>query len=219
MSRTRAGFTLIELLVVIAIIAILAAILFPVFARARAKALQNSCLSNVKQLALGVLMYAQDFDQVLPRNAYLAGPPWSTYICWHEMVLPYVKNENIYLCPLDPVQGVGSSRYNTFYPVSYSLNSNGSGSYDWTYLAVKMNIMDFPAERMMLCDAATTGGYLYWYTSETLVGDWHQEGANMAYTDGHAKFIAKGMVPVYARDADAEFTIAGAHFWFGNDHY
>lgn len=60
------GFTLIELLVVIAIIAILAAILFPVFARAREKARQTSCLSNLKQLALGVLMYTQDYDEILP---------------------------------------------------------------------------------------------------------------------------------------------------------
>lgn len=63
---TRRGFTLIELLVVIAIIAILAAILFPVFARARAKALQNNCLSNVKQLTLGIIMYASDYDEKFP---------------------------------------------------------------------------------------------------------------------------------------------------------
>src|SRR5438132_3273033 len=68
--RRHAGFTLIELLVVIAIIAILAAILFPVFAQARDKARQTACLSNLKQLSLGVLMYAQDYDEVLPGNAY-----------------------------------------------------------------------------------------------------------------------------------------------------
>ena len=66
---TSKGFTLIELLVVIAIIAILAAILFPVFARARAKAQQTACLSNVKQLTLAVLMYAEDYDQHLPGGA------------------------------------------------------------------------------------------------------------------------------------------------------
>ena len=70
---SRRGFTLIELLVVIAIIAILAAILFPVFAKAREKARQTSCLSNVKQLGLGLMMYAQDYDEKLP--SYL--PPWT----------------------------------------------------------------------------------------------------------------------------------------------
>jgi len=66
MKRSRNGFTLIELLVVIAIIAILAAILFPVFARAREKARQTSCLSNLKQLSLAILMYAEDYDETLP---------------------------------------------------------------------------------------------------------------------------------------------------------
>jgi prepilin-type N-terminal cleavage/methylation domain-containing protein len=70
----RKGFTLIELLVVIAIIAILAAILFPVFAQAREKARQTGCLSNVKQIGLGIQMYVQDFDEYIPRNAY-ADPP------------------------------------------------------------------------------------------------------------------------------------------------
>jgi prepilin-type N-terminal cleavage/methylation domain-containing protein len=70
----RKGFTLIELLVVIAIIAILAAILFPVFAQAREKARQTGCLSNVKQIGLGIQMYVQDFDEYVPRNAF-ADPP------------------------------------------------------------------------------------------------------------------------------------------------
>src|SRR5438045_6915999 len=68
MGYRKRAFTLIELLVVIAIIAILAAILFPVFAQARASARQISCLSNVKQFALGVLMYAQDYDEIIPRH-------------------------------------------------------------------------------------------------------------------------------------------------------
>ena len=67
--RSRAGFTLIELLVVIAIIAILAAILFPVFAQARDKARQSSCLSNEKQMALGILAYTQDYDEIFPLSS------------------------------------------------------------------------------------------------------------------------------------------------------
>jgi prepilin-type N-terminal cleavage/methylation domain-containing protein/prepilin-type processing-associated H-X9-DG protein len=91
MHRSLRGFTLIELLVVIAIIAILAAILFPVFAQARAKARQASCLSNNKQIALGILMYAQDYDETLPMCANSltngAGALWQ----WYDGVEPYVK--------------------------------------------------------------------------------------------------------------------------------
>ncbi|MGQ9487030.1 MAG: prepilin-type N-terminal cleavage/methylation domain-containing protein [Armatimonadota bacterium] len=80
------GFTLIELLVVIAIIAILAAILFPVFAQARESARQTSCTSNQKQLALSVLMYAQDYDETFPMSAYLVNP--TTVIAVYDMVPP-----------------------------------------------------------------------------------------------------------------------------------
>ena len=123
----RRGFTLIELLVVIAIIAILAAILFPVFARAREKARQASCQSNLKQLTLGVLMYAQDYDEKFPiatmdtgenvqdvtvpcgagstgwcRCGNSAGdwPPHQVRARWvHARVNPYIKNTQIWVCP------------------------------------------------------------------------------------------------------------------------
>jgi prepilin-type N-terminal cleavage/methylation domain-containing protein/prepilin-type processing-associated H-X9-DG protein len=83
------GFTLIELLVVIAIIAILAAILFPVFAQARGKARQTSCTSNKKQIGMAMLMYAQDYDETLPWAAY--NPPGQTLTMWYDLVEPYVK--------------------------------------------------------------------------------------------------------------------------------
>src|ERR1700753_2397885 len=83
---TRSGFTLIELLVVIAIIAILAAILFPVFAQAREKARQTTCVSNMKQIGLAVLMYANDYDEQLPWG--YADPIRTT---WYDLVEPYVK--------------------------------------------------------------------------------------------------------------------------------
>jgi len=99
------GFTLIELLVVIAIIAILAAILFPVFATARAKARSASCLSNVKQLGLAYLMYCDDWDETFPLHNYLIATDddilgWGmTWIEWEWSLMPYIKNENIFMCP------------------------------------------------------------------------------------------------------------------------
>src|SRR4051812_36152943 len=103
MSRRR-GFTLIELLVVIAIIAVLAAILFPVFAQAREKARQSVCLSNVKQQGHAVMMYAQDYDEtIVPwwvENKVPTNPPgWAIYFYWYVNLLPYVKNIQIFRCP------------------------------------------------------------------------------------------------------------------------
>src|SRR5687768_14150296 len=93
--RHRPAFTLIELLVVIAIIAILAAILFPVFAQAREKARQSACLSNCKQIGLAVMMYAEDYDQSYPM--YTHHPKHAPM--WYEMVQPYVKNRDVFVCP------------------------------------------------------------------------------------------------------------------------
>lgn len=90
------GFTLIELLVVIAVIAVLAALLFPVFAQAREKAREATCLSNVRQMGLAVLMYTQDYDERLP----LAATATQTgFLNWHHLVDPYVKNKQVWVCP------------------------------------------------------------------------------------------------------------------------
>jgi prepilin-type N-terminal cleavage/methylation domain-containing protein len=99
--RSQRGFTLIELLVVIAIIAILAAILFPVFAQAREKARQTTCLSNNKQIGLGFMMYVQDYDETFPPSRITttkndtSGRSWP----WSVTILPYIKNYDVYTCP------------------------------------------------------------------------------------------------------------------------
>ncbi len=96
--KQRRGFTLIELLVVIAIIAILAAILFPVFAQAREKARQTSCLSNLKQTGTATLMYVQDYDETFPLSIYLSYSPVCTFTFFNA-VNPYQKNADIMKCP------------------------------------------------------------------------------------------------------------------------
>jgi prepilin-type N-terminal cleavage/methylation domain-containing protein/prepilin-type processing-associated H-X9-DG protein len=100
--RSVSGFTLIELLVVIAIIAILAAILFPVFAQAREKARQTSCLSNMKQIMLGVKMYDQDYDENSLPGWYVYNPQLGAYDTFCELLLPYIKNTQIFICPSAP---------------------------------------------------------------------------------------------------------------------
>jgi prepilin-type N-terminal cleavage/methylation domain-containing protein/prepilin-type processing-associated H-X9-DG protein len=100
-SASNRAFTLIELLVVIAIIAILAAILFPVFAQAREKARAASCLSNMKQIMTGVKMYTQDYDEVSLWSWYLPRPGGG-FNTWMEMVYPYVKNRDLFICPSAP---------------------------------------------------------------------------------------------------------------------
>ena len=111
-TLNKSAFTLIELLVVIAIIAILAAILFPVFATARDKARQASCISNVKQISLGILMYAQDYDEIFPLEANETGSDKYIYdYTWVNYTQPYVKNLQVFICPSGkmsaPLSGAG----------------------------------------------------------------------------------------------------------------
>src|SRR6476620_5373404 len=123
MTRKRNGFTLIELLVVIAIIAILAAILFPVFAQAREKARQTGCASNLKPLGIAAMMYAQDYDQ-----RYV--PWWGDGVTkgqgWSSILMPYVKNEQLFACPSDGIsRGKNPKRSYTMNGDWYSPDQRG----------------------------------------------------------------------------------------------
>jgi prepilin-type N-terminal cleavage/methylation domain-containing protein len=122
MSRRRPGaFTLIELLVVIAIIAILAAILFPVFAQARAKARQTACLSNMKQVGTAIMMYTQDYDEFYPPsqvNLVVPPAPAGGVMSWPSIIFPYVKNEGVFVCP-DGETGLKSVQLSPTITASY----------------------------------------------------------------------------------------------------
>jgi prepilin-type N-terminal cleavage/methylation domain-containing protein/prepilin-type processing-associated H-X9-DG protein len=138
--RPMAGssaFTLIELLVVIAIIAILAAILFPVFAQARAKARQTACLSNQKQLGLAVMQYVQDYDETYPVNNQTYGADTSVVIAsWVRHIQPYVKNYDVFRCPDTPqpddvqtIYGIGGTTADAVKVSRRSLGANGAVVY------------------------------------------------------------------------------------------
>jgi prepilin-type N-terminal cleavage/methylation domain-containing protein len=192
----RRGFTLIELLVVIAIIAILAAILFPVFARAREKARQTSCLSNLKQLGMGFMMYTQDYDECTP-VAYSGINWWDG--SWRARIYPYVSNYQIFACPSMsslpcPPNGTGCYGINAYIgeaPPGY----------------VSLAAITAPAETFALGEN-NDGDWVIepisdgTYGTPPLPGPWdpttgwvaanpphHNGGDNFAYVDGHAKWL------------------------------
>lgn len=137
------GFTLIELLVVIAIIAILAAILFPVFARAREAARATSCRSNLKQLGNAFMMYIQDNDEKLPRIWTGVSDIRTGVVNWGSAIFPYAKNRGIYQCPSDARESV----------IGYNGNNqidNGNG--------LKIAVMEAPADCVVLMDGWTQTG-------------------------------------------------------------
>lgn len=216
--QQKKGFTLIELLVVIAIIAILAAILFPVFARAREQARKTSCSSNLRQLGLGFAMYSQDYDE---RFCGIWSGDWdqnvpNRQINWAPAIYPYIKNKQVYVCPSD------SSGHASSY-----LGNNYIGN-------VKIAAVTRPSEQVILMDGAIDNGcsrdpkdancnpadptpvsgkangfnglnadYTIWNSIERVNG--HRDGTwiaprhsntnNMVFADSHVKSSAAIMVP------------------------
>lgn len=218
-SRSRPGFTLIELLVVIAIIAILAAILFPVFARARENARRASCQSNLKQIALGIIQYTQDYDEKYPPSWIKfsdttpltdtsvpagnftvtdgSGSPSGHYQTWMDFIFPYVKSVQVFVCP--------SALYGTLYPsygYSGALGGRNASSYGGTAgVPVALASVQRPAECYMLLDYNSNysyyagpvdiGNYARSATSTTSIRVMpHLEGGNYAFADGHVKWVS-----------------------------
>lgn len=222
--RKKHGFTLIELLVVIAIIAILAAILFPVFARAREKARQTSCLSNVKQLGLSMMMYVQDYDESFPHRAIGTGgtvvyPNGSTSgtMFWYMAIYPYVNNVQVFSCPSDASGrwAGGATSSGIRYGYSRGLCHNNSRP------PITLAELTRPADTAMIADTGfapepprTASPMPYVFYSRiyyrTMIYPRHNGGANFAFADGHAKWI---QIPNYDAMEDLQpYDLPGIRF-------
>ncbi|MFO7945663.1 MAG: DUF1559 domain-containing protein, partial [Armatimonadota bacterium] len=192
----RKGFTLIELLVVIAIIAILAAILFPVFARAREKAREASCLSNVKQITLGLKMYVDDHNGWYPLAYYYGSDLSGGGMSWAMAVNPYVKQKmesGIWWCPSSDLKKFSLNGHSAY--VHYGLNAH----IDWKNIppSTHETNIDQPSMKVAIGETKyhrTWGGIDEWYgyynwfgfTSSHTRYD-HDGRQNLGFCDGHAK--------------------------------
>jgi len=197
MRRLRA-FTLIELLVVIAIIAILAAILFPVFAKAREKARQSSCASNLKQLGLGFVQYCQDYDERAPYLNYNGGNPLGRH--WQDLLEPYAKNTQLWLCPSTSDNTNVTTGY--VYPTGSNGYVNRNVCYAWNENAHGAAMADCKqtASTYLFMDKGNGQCFTGWYdwvgraqntlsTSNVSVAGPHNEGKNLTFADGHVKWL------------------------------
>jgi prepilin-type N-terminal cleavage/methylation domain-containing protein/prepilin-type processing-associated H-X9-DG protein len=245
LSPYRLGFTLIELLVVIAIIAILAAILFPVFAQAREKARQSACLSNLKQIGTGLMMYTQDYDETLPGNdtnqegyglplGFMAPNTGATYTRrnWARDVQPYIKNLGVYTC----LTAVPRSS-KAYGDANYLETTNPQGG-NTSYLlngithTKPLAIIPAPADIVFLREmniftrtaqvrprSVSTTSPLFMEFDHLFYDYSHQEGGNLLYCDGHAKWKKKvairfsdfGADPKYSATCAGTLTANGSH--------
>lgn len=206
----KSGFTLIELLVVIAIIAILAAILFPIYTSAKERARFTKCLSNLKQLSSAMKMYAADNDGRAPITSkfhYPNAPNWAgsqgtgqPVVLSDGSLWPYVKTEGIYICPSD-VNKVANKPGTKAYPLSYSMSGvlnhplvNGQA----VKMCVRLDTVAQPTKCMMLIHEArktiNDGLYLWRNNNVDTPENVHYEGTTVAFVDGHADWIATKII-------------------------
>ncbi|MEN6301891.1 MAG: DUF1559 domain-containing protein [Armatimonadia bacterium] len=206
----RRGFTLIELLVVIAIIAILAAILFPVFAKAREKARQSSCLSNEKQIGLAVMQYCQDYDERYC-SVYDDGLGYPAgRIIWADKITPYIKNRQVFVCPSQSIDimsqlaglwpgSLQATRYQM--PMQHVMNEGAANP-------PTMGNFTAPAETAVILESdnawymhycarhavgGTASGSAGMYLTSTTgarTWPWHNGGCNVTFADGHSKWMS-----------------------------
>jgi len=178
------GFTLIELLVVIAIIAILAAILFPVFAQAREKARQITCINNLKQIGLGVLQYQQDYDEAFPMLHY--NDNLGNEVRWYDAVGPYIANGDkfasdgrytgaggIWTCPNARIPQPG------LYGANYDLFQDGLG-YGGPHKVIPISYLDAPADTITVVEKGLQDGNSAWLQFQTWEGMWTFSGGGNA---------------------------------------
>lgn len=220
MQRNRRGFTLIELLVVIAIIAILAAILFPVFAKAREKARQTACLSNTKQIGVGLMCYYQDWDERIPLMMVpsndATNPFYVTdgYILWPGLIYPYVKNEKVFVCPSGAGSSVPGKTAQTLLgtQMCYGISYRAYREYPTHIEPRAISEVKRPADTILLAERAIRGeplpyigapgigGYGYhiypidgWMCNYYVTGR-HSGGCNAIFFDGHAKWYKQSVI-------------------------
>jgi prepilin-type N-terminal cleavage/methylation domain-containing protein/prepilin-type processing-associated H-X9-DG protein len=200
------GFTLIELLVVIAIIAILASILFPVFARARESARRSSCASNLKQIGLGLLQYVQDYDERMPHlfgaNTYVKpdGTKIPSALAWggfKDLAMPYIKSQQIFACPSDTGDQFSNGPY---YAVTVLRNNNSyffngaEGTPDGGEGLAGKNLaaISIPSRVILATEGAAAEGFS-WHQPEpgraNTSGQYSDARSNVCFVDGHVKFI------------------------------
>ena len=185
----RAAFTLLELLVVVAIIGILAALLFPAFARARENARRASCASNIKQLSLGMLQYAQDYDEKLPGYFYTTG----SGVWLPALVNSYVKNRRIWKCPSSPIEAEIWDGTPGDYSVTYGINFQIGNQGGFSKSLAEINK---PAETVLLAENYQVGvsglctvDPVHLSTPRPIAR--HNQMVNASFVDGHVKSYHK----------------------------